>query len=415
MKRFFFFFQLIQFIIVLQSYNQVVSEWRGIGRTGLYNDSTLLKEWPDNGPELLWVQPSLAFGYSSVSVYDSTIYLTGSSEKKEILIALNLDGSIKWETAYGRSWNESFRASRCTPTVENNKVFVTSGLGEVACIDAIDGRIIWFVAASEKYEGSYGMYGISESPIVIGNKLIFTPGGDITTMIALNKETGETIWQSESINDKPSYASPVLINFNGIQLIIAITERFIIGVIPENGKILWRFEYSEFASDKTFNINATTPLYDNGNIFVTSGYNHANVMLKLNQNASAVTLMWTDTILDNHFGGIVHIGNSIYGSNWINNNMGNWVCLDWNSGNLNYEAHWKNKGAIISDGNMLYCQEEKSGYIGLVPVNSKKFCVISSFKVPYGTGSLFAHPVIHNGILYIRRDNALLAYKLKLD
>ena len=408
---------LIGIAAVLFSINamsQSVIEWRGVGRTGIYPEPGLLKEWPVNGPGLLWSVTNLPMGYSSVSIANNTLFVTGRKDSFDIVSAIDVNGTLKWQTSYGRSWNQSFPESRCTPTIDNGKLYLTSGLGDIACIDASNGKIIWSMKASEKFEGSFGMWGIAESPLIIGNKLIYTPGGKMTTMVALDKTNGNLIWKSESLNDNPAYVSPILIQFGEKQQIINVSESYIYGVSPDDGKLLWKFDYLRYSNSGNGDINTNSPLYHNGGIFVSNGYNHCGILLKLAPDGNSVSVAWSSTVLDTHHGGYLRIGDYIYGSNWLNNGMGNWVCLDWNSGKTMYETEWFNKGPIISDGEMLYCQEEKKGNFALVKVDPGKFVVSSMFKIPLGTGPYWAHPVICNGVLYIRHGNALMAYDVKV-
>ncbi|MFN8206052.1 MAG: PQQ-binding-like beta-propeller repeat protein [Bacteroidales bacterium] len=391
---------------------QSVLEWRGAGRTGIYPEQGLMKSWPAAGPALLWSALELPSGWSSVSISHNSIFLTGKKDDQDVVTALNMDGKVKWQTPYGRSWNQSFPESRCTPTIDNNKLYVTSGLGDAACLDAESGNIIWSLKASEQFEGTFGMWGIAESPIILGNKMFYSPGGKKTTMVALDKETGKTIWQSESLGDNPSYSTPILIEYAGQKQIVNVSEEFIYAVSPEDGKILWKFPFGQYASDGT-NINTNSPLYSDGKIFVSDGYNHSNVMLQLSPDGHSVSLVWSNGVLDTHHGGYVKVGEYIYGSNWIHNGMGNWVCLEWNTGKTMYETAWYNKGPVISDGEMLYCQEEKTGNIALVKADPTKFEVTSTFKIPFGKGPFWAHPVICNGVLYLRHGSALMAYKIK--
>ena len=392
---------------------QELNEWRGPGRTGVYSETELQKEWAETGPELIWSTESIPNGYSSVVIANNSVYTTGREDTIDVLISLDNSGNIKWKTPYGRAWDNSFNESRCTPTIQNNDIFVSSGLGDVACLDATTGKIKWQVRASEKFEGTFGRWGISESLLIVEDKVIYTPGGDTTTIVALNKDNGETVWQSLSLKDNPSYTSPVLIERNGKKQIVTSTENYIIGVNPENGNIDWKFDFGEYAGGEYFANNQTnTPLYFNGKIFVTSGYDHSCVMLDLSDNASSVTLAWVDSTLDVHHGGVVKVGDYIYGANWVHNRMGRWVCLNWETGKVMYEQEWENKGSIISAEEMLYCYDEKNGNIALVKANPNKFEVISSFKVPLGSGPYWAHPVIKNGILYIRHNEALMAYDI---
>ena len=393
--------------------SQVISEWRGIGRTGVYNEPGLLRKWPDQGPQLLWAIKDLPKGHSSVAVGKDKLYLTGTKGEQEVLIALDMNGKKLWETPIGRAWTESFPESRCTPTIDGNRIYVTTGMLDAACVDAEKGTVIWAQKVNEKFEGTLGQWGKAESPVVLDDKVFFTPGGNKTTMVALNKMTGATVWTSESLGDKSSYVSPLLIDRNGMKMLVGVGEKFAYGISAQDGKILWKFDYGSFGKEPdNTNINCNTPLYKDNCIFFFDGYDHANVMLKLADDDHSVSLLWSDKTLDTHHGGAVLLNGYIYGSNWLNNSNGNWVCLDWKTGKVMYETKWFNKGQIIADDGMLYCYEEKSGNFGLVRATPEKFDLVSSFKVPFGSGPYWTHPVIHHGILYVRHGEALMAYDI---
>jgi outer membrane protein assembly factor BamB len=411
-------FLLILVIVgVLQSTNcQVISEWRNIGRTGVYNETGLLKKWPEEGPRLLMSVTGLPKGFSSVAIGSGKIYLTGTIGDQEVLTALDMSGNKLWETPYGRAWTESFPESRSTPTVDGDRVYVTSGMLDAACIRAESGEIMWSVKVNDIFEGVFGDWGKAESPLVIDDKVFFTPAGNKTTMVALDKMTGRTLWTSESLMDKSSYVSPSIVNINGNQFIAGVTEKYIFAVSPVDGRMIWKFDFGSLALPPEFRpIHASTPLYSDGLLFVSGGYDHANAMLSLSPDGSQTSLLWSDKIFDSHMGGCVKVGDYIYGSNWLNNSKGHWVCIEWNTGRVMYETDGMNKGAVIAADGMLYCYEEKSGTIALVKASPEKFDIIGSFKVPLGTGPHWSHPVINHGILYIRHEDALMAYKVSMD
>lgn len=351
-------------------------------------------------------------GNSSVAVGNDILYVAGTLDSLEVLTALDMKGNRLWETAYGRSWIEAFPESRSTPTVENDRVYVASGKLDAACIDAKSGKVIWSQKVADKFHGIYGSWGTACSPLIVDNKVILTTAGDQTTVVALDKATGENIWATESVHDNMVYASPCLIEYNGVKQIIALTAKHILGISPGDGKILWDFDFSKYAGPEGRNNNITTPLYEDGHIYVTSGYDHSDVMLLLSVDGTAVTPVWTENVLDNHLGGVVHVGDYIYGSNWYSNTRGSWVCLDWKTGKVMYEKEWGSKGAIIAADGMLYCYEEKKGNVGLVNATPEKFDLVTSFKVPLGSGPHWAHPVIYNKVLYIRHGDAVMAYDI---
>jgi len=401
---------------------QAVSEWREENRTGNSSETGLLQSWPEGGPELIWMNNELPTGHSSVSTGNNTIYLTGNVDQDDILAAIDpSSGKIKWQTVYGKAWTASFPESRCTPTVEGERVYVSSGSGEIACIDGISGEIIWSVNASEIHKGTYGQWGIAESLIIDGDKLYFTPGGPETMTIALDKTNGNLIWKSKSLNDSPAYVSPILIDYAGKKMIINVSLTYIFAVDASNGDILWSVNHMEALDSRASiavwpdapMIKAVTPLYHDGRIYVTGGYDHGSIMLALNEDGTDIKVVWTDSVLDVHHGGVVLVDGYIYGANWLSNADGNWCCLEWNTGKKMYEEHWKCKGSIIYADGLLYVYDEKNGFVGLVRPNPAKFDLVSSFKVKEGRGPHWSHPVIKNGNLFIRHGNALMVYRIK--
>ena len=396
---------------------QKISEWRPENRTGVSAEKGLLKSWPGNGPVMLWSNLDLGKGHSHPSFGPSTIYITGNAGNDDLLYALSMDGKILWKTFIGRAWNASNPESRSTPEVEDNRVYTCSGFGDLACIDGTTGKIIWTYKASELNKGTYGRWGIAESLLIDGNKIFYSPGGPETMTIALNKGTGTVIWKSVSLNDKPGYVSPIIINFAGKKVIVNVSMGHLFGVDASNGDILWKVKHDQ-SSDPEMRryelIKCTTPLYNEGMVYVTGGYDTGGMMVRIADNGNDASVVWKDSILDNHHGGVVLVNGYIYGSNWLNNNKGNWCCIEWKTGKKMWEEPWNCKGSIISAEGMLYIYDERNGNIGLVRATPDKFDLVSSFKVTLGeSGPFWAHPVIHNGILYLRHMNALMAYSIK--
>ncbi len=408
-------FILLVFLPVF-AHPQAISEWREENRTGVSAESGLLKSWPDAGPDLLWCNTELDKGYASVSFGGNILYTTGTRDSVDVIYALDLNGKMLWQTPIGRAWNESFPESRSTPTVEGKFVYTSSGYGDLACIDGISGKIIWSYKASELNKGTYGKWGIAESLLLDGNKLYFSPGGPETMTIALDKISGSVIWKSASLNDKPAYVSPILIDFAGKKTIVNVSLGHVYAVDAANGEILWTVAHEHPAS---YNpnwdlIKCVTPLFHDGMVYVTGGYNTGGMMVKIAGDGKGASVIWVDSVLDVHHGGVVLVNGFIYGSNWLNNGNGNWCCIDWNTGKKMWEEHWHCKGSVISAEGMLYLFEEKKGNVALVKATPEKFDLVSSFRVTQGTsGPFWAHPVIHQGILYLRHNNALMAYDIK--
>jgi len=404
----------------LMAMAQSESQWRGPDRDGLYQETNLLTQWPEGGPRLVWSATGLPKGYSSAAVTDQLIYTTGIVDTMDVLVALDTTGKVVWQTPFGRAWKNSFPDSRSTPTVEYGKIYVESGMCTVACLDAQTGKIIWKVNGYDQFKGKTGEWGYSESLLVLGDKVFFTPGGDQTTMVALDKETGKTIWATKSLNDYTGYVSPLLIHENGKDIILQVLADNLIGVDASNGNILFHKSYATIQNEKSLvqwpgapYTNTNTPIYYNHEVYITSGYDHVGVKFKLSQDLSEASVVWIDTVLDVHHGGVVLIDGYIYGSNWINNATGNWCCINWDTGKCMYETRWETKGSIIANAGMLYCYEEKRGNLALVKATPDGFNPVSTFKVPLGSGPSWSHPVIHNGKLCIRHGDALMAFDIQ--
>jgi len=399
---------------VLQSFSQNVAEWRGPNRSGIYPDKNLMKVWPDSGPQLLLELNDIGNGFSSPVILNNTIYISGRKDTLDLVSAYEMNGSKKWETAYGRAWNRTYPETRCTPTVENDRIYLVSGMGEVACVNATSGKILWKIDANTKYNGEPHKWGVAESAAISDKAVFYVTGGEETSVIALDKTNGKLLWKTKSLGGTRAYASSVIIENAGLKILLAQTANDLIAVNIENGEIIWNFNLVKYHPGETGKGgNTNTPLFYNNEIFITSGYNHPAIMLSLAEDGKSVKLKWTNPDFDNHMGGVVKVGDYLFGSNWLNNANGNWMCVDWNTGETMYEAKWFNKGPIISADGMLYCYEEKSGHLALVRPNPEKFDFVCSIKIEKGTGLHWAHPVISDGKLYVRHGEYLAVYSIK--
>jgi outer membrane protein assembly factor BamB len=248
----------------------------------------------------------------------------------------------------------------------------------------------------------------------VDDKVIYTVGGEKTSVIALNKYTGAEVWQSESVGGTRTYVSPALYEHNEHQLILAVTEFHILGIKPENGQFAWSIEFPlpEGTPARRGGIAPNTPIMNADEIFISKGYDMLGIMLKLGPEITDVRELWRTSVMDTHHGHYVLVDNYIYGSNWENNSQGNWVCLDWQTGEVQYEEKWKTKGSIVWADGRLYCYEERSGNIALVNPTPEKFDVVSSFQIEHGSGPHWAHPYISDKKLLIRHGKVLMVFDI---
>ena len=406
-------FSLLVFITAGTLSGQSVYGFRGEDRTGIYKETGLLSQWPDGGPALLWKVSGIGMGYSSATVTEDAIYITGVRSGKDVVTAFTLQGKKKWDAEYGTMLNvQNYPESRCTPTVSGGKIFLVSGSGELACVSTA-GKILWKADYYTKYKATVPRFGISESPLVVDNKVIVTPGGNIAAMVAFNVDNGNVTWETPSLNEGTMYVNPLLIERSGKKIIVTHTSTWIIGVNAADGKILWKFDFSSVNDDKRGGKNyIQTPIYRDGYLFAANGYGQTAAKIRIFDDRDP-ELVWKNSEINPHVGGMVLIGNYIYSSTHDNNSMGRWICVDWTTGKTMWITKWYNKGSVIAADGNLYIYEERWGHVGLVKPSSAKLDIISEFQVEGGTGPFWAHPVIKDGVLYLRHGDMLFAYNVR--
>jgi outer membrane protein assembly factor BamB len=393
--------------LMLQSLCAQWPQFRGPMRNGICSESKLLKEWPEYGPKLLWSADTIGDGFASAVIQNNIVYTAGKKDSVEFLTALDMNGKLLWQQPIGRaSTKDWWPQGRSTPTIYKNKIYAITVLGDIACFDAKTGKEDWKLNGFEKFEGigydlRYG--GIAESPLIIDDKLIITPCGKKTTMVALNCLDGKTIWTSESIGDTSTYTSPVLIQDKDKKIIITSTANYTIAVDFNNGKIIWKDKLSK----------GILPLVDK-NRFYFNGDNFLNKggrMYGLNNDLNNCSVLWKDTINANYMGGTLLIGNKIFGSS--ESKQIGLFCMDAGTGKLNgFNKEINGCNMIAADG-MIYCYEDKSGRVCLLKNNENSLSFVSSFKVKLGNGPNLAHLSIANGLLFIRHGKVLMAYDIK--
>ena len=380
-------------------------QWRGPSRDGKSEDTGLMKSWPQEGPKLLWSFKGLGKGFSTVSVADGLIYTTGMIDNDGWLFAIDLQGNLVWKKNYGPEWRRSHPGARSTPTIEQGSVYVMSGNGTVACFDAKTGGKKWSVDVVGKFDGKIGNWGISESVLIDDNNLICTPGGQDAAVVALDKRTGKTVWTTKGLSHASAHCSAIVVEIAGKKLVVTVTNTAVVGIDAETGTMLWQQE-NKHHKDKPRHVNPNTLLYHDNCIHYASRF-VGSTMLRISDDAAGISGVWSNKALDPHHGGTIVIDGYIYGAS---TKGGDWMCLDWKTGEVMYQTEWLGKGSLAYADGMLYCYEEDKGTVALVRPSPKEFDIVSSFEVGEGTGKHWAHPVVSNCRLYIRHGDALMAF-----
>jgi outer membrane protein assembly factor BamB len=399
--RFILFFCLIYSVFAEDNFSQ----WRGPDRDGKYPDKNLLRQWPDQGPDLVWSATGFGEGYSSPAVTSQGVYLTGMIDGTGYLFAMDKNGKLGWRIPYGPEWQDGHDGARSTPTVVADRIYLISGQGKAVCFNTNDGKVVWEIDLIESFGARNLRWGMTESLLVDGDRVFCTPGGSEAMIVILDRITGKTLKIIQGNGEKSGYCSPKIITHNGKRLLLTMTGESVVGLDAETGDYFWQQEHENGRG-----INPNTPIYHEGYVYVVSGYGRGGQLVKLSDDGKDVEQIWSDETLDSQMGAAMLVDGYIYGSGHRNKG---WHCINWKTGEVQYTSkELGRKGNIILAEGLFYCYGEK-GDVGLVRPNPKNFDVISSFELTEGSGPHWAHPVIEDGKLYIRHGDVLLVYDIK--
>lgn len=387
-----------------------IAQWRGDNRDGIYHETDLLDKWPESGPELLWAYEGIGKGYAAPSVLNDRIFVNGEQDSSSFLFAFDLNGKLLWKQANGEEFmGEGFSAtypgSRSTPTVASNLVYTTSGKGRIACYDVETGTEKWAKSIVDDYSADLPYFGYSESLIVDGNKLYCFPAGPQHNTLALNRFTGEIIWSNKAMQDTFSYCSPLLVELPERKVIITHSRHHLYALDTENGNALGSYFIGHYEYDGE---HCNSPLYDNGSIyFIGNEKEDGAIKLNISNNGEDFTRVWQNSKIKNNFNGYIKIGNTLFTTV-----KGNWLKAINTENGMVTDSIKAATGSLIYADNKLICYG-MNGTTNLLTFNNNKLEVKSTFKVKNGSGQHFSHPVIAEGVMYIRHGDALLAYKIK--
>lgn len=398
-------FSIIFFCTLTSSlFSQTASSWRGPNQSGVYHETGLLDKWPSSGPEIHWTFDDLGIGYSSPTVANGTIYVSGMEGSIGYIYALSETGQLKWKAVYGEEWDDSYEGTRATPVISGNELYILSGMGDLSCMHAQNGKLVWKLNILKEFNGRNIEWGLNETVVIHENKLICTPGGTQHNVIALDRHSGNLIWSTKGKSEKSAYCTPLLLKTTTRNLVITHTEKNILGIDADSGDLLWNYGHTN-----RWSVHPNTPLFHDGMVFCFSGYGQGGVMLELFQDGKSASRKWVGKTMDSRMGGAVVMNGKIYGSG---DNNRQWQSMDWKTGSLDYSSKEIGNGAIIAADGKLYFYSQR-GEIALVKPGSSSFEILSEARVKEGSGQHWAHPVINNGRLFVRHGDTLICYKIK--
>jgi outer membrane protein assembly factor BamB len=383
-------------------------QWQGQDRTAVSHETGLLQDWPKEGPPLLWKADNLGGGFSTPSVAAGRVFGMGFRGNDEVVWALDeKTGQEVWSVKIADA-NRKVGYSdgpRCTPTVDGDLLYVL-GLGaDLVCLKTADGAEVWRKNLRKDFNGSVGGWGYSESPLIDGDKLLCTPGGKKTTLAALNKKTGDTIWTGVvPQGDQAHYSSIIAADVDGKRQYIQFLGGGVVG-LSDDGKFLWRYNKPHNGT-----ANCSTPLYRDGYVFAASSYGTGGGLAKLTRDGDDVKAeeVYFTKNMKNHHGGMVLLGDYLYGSD-----EGRLTCLEFKTGKVCWAEGKAGKGSIAYADERLYYRNE-GGPVILVEANPEKYVEHGRFTPPRTGKPAWPHPVLANGKLLIRDQQYLYCYDVKL-
>jgi outer membrane protein assembly factor BamB len=406
-------------------------QWQGPDRTNVSKETGLLKKWPKEGPKLLWTFENAGEGYSAPAIVGDRLYTMGARGKSEFVIVLDTTtGKEVWSTEIGatftfkgNSWGDGPRG---TPTVEGDRIYALGGQGELVTLEAASGKITWHHNLYQDFGGEVqdksGVakvgWGYAEGPLVDGDKLVCTPGGEKGLLLALNKLTGEPIWRSTEVKSKAPYSSIIVAEVGGIRQYIQMSEQGVVGVAAKDGRLLWRYEkeYTDWP--------IPTPIFHDNQVFVTAGWNQGSDLIRLVAAAKGIEAKKVySQKLSNEEGGVVLVDKHLYGNF---DNRG-WACLDFQTGEIVkvgdkewLEKRKLEKGSITYADGQLYCLSDDEGTAVLVEANpaekwkeNGRFTIPKESKLRKPNGRIWTHPVVANGRLYLRDQDLIFCYDIR--
>jgi len=391
---------------------QAVAQFRGTNRDGVYAEKNLLSIWTEEGPALLWSYNEIGNGYGPPSVTTDRIYVTGETDSTGFLYAFDKKGTLLWKSDYGYEWVKTFPGSRSTPTVTDGFIYVCSGLGNLTCFNSADGSKIWSVDMLKDLHGRFTYHGHAESPLVGGDLVFLTPGGADTNVVALNRFTGKIAWICKGFGETPGYNSPILISLPDSKILVTFTAYHILGIDALSGKLLWSHEQDNIpVTERKSGMGDThsnSAFYENGYIYYIAGDGNCGVKLKLTDDGKQISQVWRNNAIDNYMGGFIKVDNRIYTGSESNRSL---FRIDASTGQI-VDSLKAGIGSLALSDNMLYYYNQR-GEMCLIKPGADKMELVSKFRITAGTKEHFSHPVIGDGVLYLRRGKSIMAYDIK--
>lgn len=384
-------------------------EFHGPGRLNISAEKGLLKKWPEGGPRLLWKYSQCGIGYSGVSIAEGKIFTAGDLDGAEKILALDHQGKLLWSAPNGEAWRKSAPGSRTTPTYRDGVLYQMNPVGRLAAFAAASGKQLWSVDLQAAFDAEYGIWALSENVIVDGDKVLCMPGGPKGRVVALDRRTGKTIWTNTQIEHAAAYCSPLVVSYGGARQLITLTQKSLVGVDVETGKLLWSAPFVPKSPQ-----NALTPVFRDGYVFVACGHSTGGAVLKVDMQSHTAKQVWYREDLDNCHGGAILVDNNLYGCGCRLGGK-NFYCVDFLTGETRKLDKTLGKVGITCADGMIYCLNHQ-GMVSLLAATPQGFDIVSQFRLKKQPANTYlSHPVVCGGRLYLRGNADLFVYDIRAN
>ena len=392
-------------------------QWQGPNRAGIVNKTGLNLNWSEKKPPLLWTFRQAGLGYSAPVIVGTTLYCQGAVDEKGFAFALDTKtGNLKWKKELGpESVPDRENCPRGSVTVDGDKLYLIRGIGQIHCLSAADGKVLWQKDFIKDFNGKLmSRWGFSESPLVDGNLVICTPGGDDGTMVALDKNTGSVVWRTKEWKDEAAYSSAIVADVDGIRQYIQQSSKGFAGVSAKDGKLLWRIEVPGYRVAVI-----PTPVYNDRLVYVTAGYNAGCQCIKLTKEGAGIKAetVYANKNISNQHGGVVLMNGYIYG----HSDASGWVCQNLKTGETAWSQRNKDgaaRGSTFGIDGRLILLDERTGTVAVAAASPEGWKEYGRMEFPERTkiqtvdNLVWTHPVVANGKLYLRDHDLLFCYDL---
>lgn len=379
-------------------------QWRGPRRDGVSTERGLLKSWPQSGPPRAWTATGAGEGYSSFAAAGGRLFTLGARAEREFVVAYDAaTGKRLWEAPHGRRFtNDRGDGPRSTPTVDGNRLYAFGASGDLTALDAASGRIAWTINVIRDFGGQNINWGLSESPLVAADRVIVSPGGADSSIVAISKTDGKLLWKSQG--DRAGYSSAVLHELGGIRQAIFFTGQRALGLDIANGRVLWSYDR---VANRVANI--ATPIVRGDRVFLSSDYGTGAALLQLTPSGGGIDAreVYFTREMRNHHASSVLVGDYLYGfSSAI------LTAMRFDTGEVAWRDRSVGKGSLVYADGRLYLFSER-GDVALAEATPEAYREHGRFSLDIGARPTWSHPVVSNGMLFLRDQDTVYAYDVR--